>query len=547
MPSHRNLSGTGRTSLFNTGRIPLLITVDVVPQIVGENAIVLRFSVSDTGIGFPDGSLSNLFSPFTQADGSITRQFGGTGLGLSICKGLIDLMGGEIGAESAQFGGSNFWFTVPLELSAGISTRDVAYAELAGGRLILAGIPPRAAKIIQTYACAWGVTSDYFPDLACVTKILTSDEISNYDAIMIDATAVELDTNGLVAGLPDEIVSSSAAMILLSGSAEEGDVELASRAGFLSFLLKPVQQDQLWGALRSAILGQTYSQLNTTVTQPIPPVVAQTKLILVAEDSPTNRKVAMLQLNSLGFMAQAVANGREAVEAAETGAYALVLMDCQMPEMDGFQAAAAIRRSEVGSVRHLPIIAMTAHALSGDRERCLAVGMDDYISKPVDVDNLRAVVMRWINAASGHGAGKLHDRESGPEIARVDSASEVQTIIDEPLNVAVLESTCGKVVAREIVDVFLSAAETLLEGIDTARFKRDGLAVESLAHQLSGSSRAVGAIQMARLADAMEQAGGTQNWAAARAAYESLRWALKRLRRFLSSSMPSAALQQQCQ
>lgn len=510
------------------------VIVSVIPYMVAEGSITLRFSVTDTGIGFPIEALDCLFRPFTQADGSVTRKYGGTGLGLSISKGLIELMGGEIGAESVSGRGSTFWFTITVGTADHFIAHDDFGAELAGKRILLTGMLPGTAKVIQSYACAWGIYSDYFPDPENASATISEENINKYDALVIDSAIVDLNDISTGAALPEKIATSSIRLILLSGSSQPGEAELSAQAGFAAYLQKPVQQDLLLGALHSTLAQGPADRLNATVTQPIPEIGLKPGLILIAEDSPTNRKVATLQLISLGFTAQAVANGREAVEAVESGAYALVLMDCQMPEMDGFQATMAIRRAELYTGRHIPIVAMTAHAMEGDREKCLAAGMDDYISKPVDLQRLQAVLSRYLAAENEiePSSQALKDRA---RLHDFDEGSEVQTVVEEPVNLAYLQSSCGDDLAGEILAVFLSAAETLLEGIESARQKRDGRAIESLSHQLAGSSRAVGAIEMARFSQCMEDAGAQQNWAAARSTYESLRWAFKRLRRFLSS------------
>jgi signal transduction histidine kinase/CheY-like chemotaxis protein/HPt (histidine-containing phosphotransfer) domain-containing protein len=515
------------------------VIVSVVPVGIGESSITLRFSVKDTGIGFPMEAIECLFKPFTQADGSITRKYGGTGLGLSICKGLVELMGGEIGAESESCNGngSTFWFTVTLGVPDTLSDADEVSAELSGRRLLLLGALPGTAKVVQSYCCAWGLHCDYLAELDSAMSSLCEQEIARYDGFIIDSRIITGGEEAPLPLLPAEILAQEGKLILLSGSTEAEEVELGLKERFSGYLQKPVPQDQLLGSLRSLFSEVRAGVLNSTVTQPIPDLREKTDLILIAEDSPTNRKVAALQLASLGFTAQAVANGCEAVEAVESGAYSLVLMDCQMPEMDGFQATLAIRKAEMLTGWHIPIIAMTAHALEGDRERCLAAGMDDYISKPVDLDELREVLSRWLMSDESDAAQRSPVLPPG----RLEEIEDIQTVSEEPINLDLLRTSCGDVAAKEILQVFLSAADTLLEGIDTARLKRDGRAIESLSHQLAGSSRAVGAHELARFSVCMEEAGARQNWVLTRSVYESLRWAIKRLRRYLSSELGIAS------
>jgi signal transduction histidine kinase/CheY-like chemotaxis protein len=504
------------------------VIVEVSAEACDSDSVTLRFSVSDTGIGFPSAALECLFEPFTQADGSITRRYGGTGLGLSICKKLVELMGGSIGAESESGQGSRFWFTLTLGKSGSYVDVDEQAGTLVGRRVLLLGLPLGAASVLQKYAACWGIDCE---ESAGADSQLAN--ISRYDAVVVDSAILNLNECNADNEIFARLSEVEGGLIYLSGNTWAGEVELARQAGFSSYLQKPLQQDQLLSAMRGLLGELSESKLSATVTQPIPDCQSQAALILIAEDSLTNRKVATLQLKSLGFTAQAVANGREAVEAAASGAFALILMDCQMPEMDGFQATTLIRKSEVGTGRHLPVIAMTAHALEGDREKCLAAGMDDYISKPVDVDQLRDTLARWLPSLAGKG----EPSESGAGSIRLLEDSEIQTIVDEPINLAHLQTSCGDSVAREILEVFLSAAETLLEGIEAARLKRDAQALESLARQLAGSARAVSAIEISRLSAALEQAAARQDWLATRGAHESLRWSFRRLNRFLASSL----------
>ena len=210
-------------------------------------------------------------------------------------------------------------------------------------------------------------------------------------------------------------------------------------------------------------------------------------------------------------------------------------MDVQMPEMDGFQAAKIIREKELHTGKHIPIVAMTAHALEADREKCIAAGMDDYIAKPVDPKKLKTILERWLTK-DGQLDSSLPDL---PYSAYDDLSEEVplQTINENPINILLLQKTCGNDVAREILEVYLSAADTLLEGIEVARQKRDARALEALAHQLNGSSAAIGAVEMMRLSVRMEESAASENWAQVRIAYESLKWSYRRLSRFISYTL----------
>lgn len=274
-------------------------------------------------------------------------------------------------------------------------------------------------------------------------------------------------------------------------------------------------------------------ELDLTVTQQITNIPSgEGRLILIAEDNPVNQKVALLQLTTLGFNGHAVANGKEAVEAILSGKYDLVLMDCQMPEMDGFQATKTIRMGETHSGGRIPIIAMTAHAMDGDRERCISAGMDDYISKPVDAKKLQKVLVKWMKK------GAEPERAPLPvQSKEVEDEIPTHTISEDPLNIARLQRTCGDDVAREILEVYVSAAETLLDSIDVERTKRDARAVESLAHQLQGSSAAIGAAEMQRLSTKLEEMAAQNNWAQVKILCEGLKWSFRRLSRYVQFAL----------
>ncbi len=520
------------------------VTVWVEPQERSDGSVTVCFTVGDSGIGFDGEVKERLFRPFTQEDGTITRRYGGTGLGLSICKGLVELMGGEIGARSVRGHGSEFWFTVPLEICGDCEDEGAGSAELAGKRILLVGAPGATARIVGTYLAACGVHSDRcssLADLAAELRGTTGKPLPCHAAI-VDSAALDLREEGAALAARELLSAHAEPVIFLSNSPDSSEAELAIQSGFSAYLQKPLQRSQLLDCLGS-LLGKSRGRLDSVLTQQIPYPAAPTEVILVAEDSPTNQKVALYQLKNLGYSAQVVANGREAVEAVASGEYGAVLMDCQMPEMDGFQATIAIRKMEMMTGRHVPIIAMTAHAMEGDREKCLAAGMDDYVAKPVVPDKLEAVLERWLPRRAPVGALQAAVRLAGaaqPGAGAVqltpDEASLSETITEAPINLELLNSSCGEDVAHEILRVYISAAETLVEGISTAKQKRDARAVESLAHQLNGSSRAVCAIEMARFSSVLEEAADQQSWSKVHSAFETLRWAFKRLRRYVAQS-----------
>lgn len=506
------------------------IIVNVVADEIKEKTMILRISVTDTGIGIKKATLKKLFSPFTQADGSITRKYGGTGLGLSICKGLADLMGGEIGADSTIGSGSTFWFTIPVELSNLVSEPVPLEANISGKRILSVSPIDSVNRIINIYAQQHG--------LNCHT-VANADEALEYlrqeknaaepvSVVVFDSD----DLNGVAQNFAEAVaeISRRIRFVLLSPAPVQNKEEPVVRNKIAAFLSKPLKYFQFADCIVNLLTKNGSKQLDLIVTQQFPPHLrSETGLILVAEDNPVNQKVALLQLRNLGFAGHAVANGREVLDAMNGTNYSLVLMDCQMPEMDGFQATAAIRNAEMRTGRRVPIVAMTANAMGGDREKCLAAGMDDYISKPVDSKKLQGILSRWLMHQDEGRSQIFEDRHDLPE----EDHHRVHTVSEDPINVALLQRTCGDEVAREILEVYLSAAETLLEGIEAARYKRDSRAVESLAHQLQGSSAAIGAAEMVRLSKRLEDMAAQSNWLQIKIILDGMKWSFRRLSRFV--------------
>lgn len=512
------------------------VVIRVTQEERDDKGIVLNFSVKDSGIGISKSTLKKLFSPFTQADGSITRKYGGTGLGLSICKGLVELMGGKIDADSNVSEGSNFWFTIPCELSSLDSEASPAEADLQGRRFLIISSIDSVTQIVQSYAQYLGLRCDFVKNVSDALALIRQEGVANdpFDCALIDASGSEKEVVPFAEMLSQDPVASQTKLLILTLTPVKPTAE-SRESRFAAYLTKPLKFFQFVDCLNAVLSKSGPRALDLTVTQQIPQMPsADNSLILVAEDNPVNQKVALLQLKNLGFNGHAVANGVEAVDAAMTGNYSLILMDCQMPEMDGFLATKEIRKHEVQHGRHIPVVAMTAHAMEGDRERCISAGMDDYISKPVDAKKLQHVLIKWLNPAERPEPILSSVEDDYPEMP--DEVPQ-HTISEDPLNISRLQRTCGDDVAREILEVYISAAETLLEAIEVERGKRDGRAVESLAHQLQGSSNAIGAAEMVRLSKRLEDMAAINNWPQVKILCEGLKWSFRRLSRYVEYSL----------
>ncbi|MBH0209502.1 MAG: PAS domain-containing protein [Nitrospira sp.] len=391
----------------------------------------LRFDISDTGVGIAEEQQAKLFQPFTQADGSHTRKYGGTGLGLAICKQLVGMMGGRIGVRSKVGAGSTFWFTVSFPVQQEEEQPvSLPHTALRDHRVLIVDDHPTNRRVLEQSLHKQGVicesASDGFRALDCLCT--GAEGQRPYELAILDMQMPGMDGLELARRIKSDPRISATRLILLTSVGQRGDAQRAQDAGIAAYLTKPIRQSLLYECL-SVVLG---SPSETAVSAPptaVPIITrhslseAQTRsrpLVLVVEDNPVNQKVAANMLEKLGYRVNVAANGCEAVESLARIPYALVFMDCQMPEMDGFEATREIRKREAVLVQreapasgeevcftneerrgtyHVPIIAMTANAMQEDRDRCLASGMDDFLSKPVTKKALETVLARWLPLA----------------------------------------------------------------------------------------------------------------------------------------------------
>jgi signal transduction histidine kinase/DNA-binding response OmpR family regulator len=378
----------------------------------------LRFEVSDTGIGITPEQRTKLFQPFTQADGSMTRKFGGTGLGLAICKQLVELMGGQIGVDSTVGQGSVFWFTARYSLQTeGIQPVSPFPAALQGSRILIVDDQASNRRILEQQLRVKGVVHESAENGFQALDHLRAAAGRNtpFDLAILDMQMPSMDGLELARRIKAEEPISSTRLVLLTSLGRRGDAKAAQNAGIAGYLTKPIRQSQLYECL-SLVLADS-PDASASVAQASAPIITRHSLlevharsrrrILVVEDNPINQKVTVHMIEKLGYRVDVAGNGREAVEALELIPYAAVVMDCQMPEMDGFEATRTIRereaqKRETGDERpgtpRVPIIAMTANAMPEDRERCLKAGMDDYLSKPIMRKALLAALERWLPA-----------------------------------------------------------------------------------------------------------------------------------------------------
>jgi two-component system sensor histidine kinase/response regulator len=358
------------------------------------DSVVLRFRITDTGVGIAQSTREQLFRPFSQGDASTTRRFGGTGLGLAISKQLVQMMQGEIGVESEPGCGSTFSFTAQFACSDRAAATDVEQAS-SGPRVLVIDDSTTTRQMVALQLTAWRLSNDTADDAFTALAMLREANAAGtpYDIVISDLQMPQIDGMSLARLVKNNPDLGSPRFVLITASAESRDASQLKANGVSTYLRKPVKQEHLF----SALFGKSMTQLPAAAPQPERPAAPlhSSRRVLVVDDNVVNQKVALRQLQKLGFAAEAVGNGIEALDALGRIAYDLVLMDCQMPEMDGYEAAAELRRREDDSKR-TPLIALTASASEADRRRCLAAGMDDFLAKPVRESDLAAMLHQWI-------------------------------------------------------------------------------------------------------------------------------------------------------
>jgi len=462
------------------------IRVALRPVRSDDGLLRLHFEVTDTGIGINETQIKELFEPFIQADDSTTRQFGGTGLGLAIVKQLVEMMAGEVGADSIPGLGSRFWFTLPLESGVPAKPSGARTPALAGSRLLAVDDNETNRRLIEQLAQRWDVrvTAVGSGHEALIRLRQAAVDQEPFDCAAIDMKMPDMDGIELAQAMYRDQGFPTPALVMLTSTF--GERQHAREAGIDIYMTKPVRRNRLQNALAEALgIRSRRDQAPADSTEDN----GSRPAILVVEDNEVNQIVAVQMLKRRGYEPDVVTNGRDALNALEGRPYAAVLMDCQMPTLDGYEATGELRRREHDG-EHTPVIAMTAYAMRGDQDKCLDSGMDDYLAKPLRPYELDRILRRWAPRSKG---GSNTETETS---ARAGGERSVANGAIAPAGDALLRSELGATGAlAELVDLFGSQTPELIANLRSALNAGDAESVKSNVQKLKDGASAVAAAQ----------------------------------------------------
>ena len=509
------------------GEIVVVVTVDT----LAESHVDLHFIVSDTGVGIPVEKQQQIFEAFSQADSSTTRRYGGTGLGLTISMQLIKLMGGDLWVESEAGQGSEFHFTVRFGISKDAPAHSWRLENLADLPVLVVDDNRTNRRILQDVLTNWGMQ----PSLADggAEALVQMNEATLRGApfrmLLLDVMMPDMDGFEVAERIRQDQRFDECALIMLSSAGQTENSARCQEIGIARYLIKPVRQSDLQETILRVLSAQREPSQSAGLTSTQTTDSRRPRRILLAEDGLVNQQVARELLEGRGHQVVVVNNGREAVEAVGREAFDLVLMDVQMPEMDGFEATEAIRLKEQTTGNHISIVAMTAHAMKGDRERCLKAGMDGYLTKPIQSRLLFETV-------ESIAAAERDYEEEAVETATTDS--DMKSIMN--WNAAVDRVAGRQDLLRQLVTLFFKEVDKLLPELREAITRKDMVKVRRLAHSIKGSASCFAAPPTVAAATRLEFMGRDEDLTDANEAYVLLEREIERLKRALTSCISNA-------
>ena len=482
------------------------VVIEAVTEYETDGQVAVRFNIRDTGIGIAEDKISLLFDSFQQVDASTSRKFGGSGLGLAISRRLVELMNGRIGVESIEGQGSNFWFTAVFDKGSQQDRREMPpLADISGVRILAVEDNAVNRIVIAEQMRSWGVRHAEAEGGLKAMEMLHAAHAGGdpFRVVITDMQMPGMDGEALARAIKADPALKDTLLVMLTSSGMRGDSKRLASLGFAAYLTKPVRMVQLHDCIAAVLGGSSVSEKAREAA-----IITRHRLreaarrnvrILLVEDNKVNKMVALGILGKLGFSADTADNGRQAIDMLEAASYDIVFMDVQMPVMDGFEATGAIRLIEADSGCHVPIIAMTANAMKGDREKCLQGGMDDYISKPISPRKLAKALEKWLPQAPA----KLPPTTDMPP--GKTAAVGALPVFDYP---GLMERIMDDMdLARRVIEAFMEGIPRMLDELREQIVRCDAELAGRQAHKIKGAAANTGFMAMSAIAADMQKAG----------------------------------------
>ena len=480
------------------------VAVSVSATAETDDTVTLRFDVTDTGPGISKEAQGRIFENFSQADGTTTRKHGGSGLGLAISKQLVEMMGGTMRVESEQGHGSTFWFAVRFDKDEMLAEdRFASGSTLEGVRVLIVAPSATTRNTLNAQMTNWRMVNRSVENEESALETLGRSAAAGnpFNIVVLDSALAGVGAVGLAKAIKANPAIANARLVMLMPVGRHGDVREARHAGVLMCLSKPVRQSALYNCMVNVMAGTGVATSDPLVSENAPTVVRRTNRgrLLLAEDNRVNQEVALAILKIEGYQVTVAANGQEAIDAYARSAFDLILMDCHMPDVDGFEATRAIRRKQKEeNLKRIPIIALTANAMQQDREECLNAGMDDHLSKPYSRLQMRAMLDRWLpDQAPAESA-----RPDAPVPPNAAGATLDRSVLE---GLRALDPATGSVL-KQVINLYLEDAPQLIQQMKATLAANDTRELAKAAHTLKSASANVGALELAELCKQLETA-----------------------------------------